>query len=64
VRNRYGSQWAASYFPATREKMAENLKRIPLDQYTGQGELILVVDDVAEQREVADGMLTSLGCGL
>jgi CheY-like chemotaxis protein len=44
--------------------MAENLKRIPLDQYTGQGELILVVDDVAEQREVADGMLTSLGCGL
>jgi CheY-like chemotaxis protein len=44
--------------------MAEDLKKIPLDRYRSQGELILVVDDVAEQREVADGMLTSLGCGL
>ena len=49
------------YFPVTREKMAEDLKRIPLDQYKGQGELILVVDDVAEQREMAAGMLTGLG---
>jgi PAS domain S-box-containing protein len=49
------------YFPATRETMAEDLKKIPLDQYRGRGEWILVVDDVAEQREMAAGMLTSLG---
>ena len=49
------------YFPVTREKMAENLKRVPLDEYTGHGERILVVDDVAEQREMAAGMLKSLG---
>jgi len=49
------------YFPVTREKMAENLKRIPLEQYAGRRERILVVDDVAEQREMAASMLTSLG---
>ncbi len=49
------------YFPVTREKRTESLKSIPLDQYKGQGELILVVDDVAEQREMAVGMLTGLG---
>jgi CheY-like chemotaxis protein len=51
----------ALYFPATREPMVEDLNKIPLDRYKGQGELILVVDDVAEQREMAAGMLTSLG---
>lgn len=49
------------YFPVTREKRVDDLKKIPLDRYRGQGELILVVDDVAEQREMAAGMLTSLG---
>ena len=49
------------YFPVTREKMAEDPKRIPIDQYKGQGELILVVDDVAVQREMAAAMLTGLG---
>ena len=49
------------YFPVTREQMAENLKRVPLDEYKGHGERILVVDDVAEQREMAAGMLKSLG---
>jgi CheY-like chemotaxis protein len=51
----------ALYFPATREPMAEDLKKIPLDRYRGRGELILVVDDMAEQREMAAGMLTGLG---
>ncbi|MBA4421733.1 MAG: hypothetical protein C0390_01380 [Syntrophus sp. (in: bacteria)] len=49
------------YFPVTRGKMADDLKKIPLDQYKGQGESILVVDDVVEQREMAAGMLTNLG---
>lgn len=49
------------YFPVTREKLAEELKKIPLDQYRGRGESILVVDDVVEQREMAAGMLANLG---
>jgi|GEM_PF-1205939 len=49
------------YFPVTREKMAEDLRRVPRDHFKGQGESILVVDDVAEQREMAAGMLTNLG---
>ena len=49
------------FFPVTREKLAEELKKIPLDQYQGRGESILVVDDVVEQREMAAGMLANLG---
>jgi two-component system, cell cycle sensor histidine kinase and response regulator CckA len=49
------------YFPVTREKRADDLKKMPLDRYRGEGESILVVDDVPEQREMAAGMLTSLG---
>ncbi|MCL5807328.1 MAG: ATP-binding protein, partial [Deltaproteobacteria bacterium] len=49
------------FFPVTREKLAEELKKIPLDQYRGRGESILVVDDVVEQREMAAGMLANLG---
>jgi two-component system, cell cycle sensor histidine kinase and response regulator CckA len=51
----------ALYFPVTRDKMAENFKRVSLDEYKGHGERILVVDDVAEQREMAAVMLKSLG---
>jgi len=49
------------YFPATREKAEEETQKTPVDQYMGHGELVLVVDDVQEQREVATTLLTQLG---
>jgi two-component system cell cycle sensor histidine kinase/response regulator CckA len=49
------------YFPATREKAEEEAQKIPIEQYIGHGESVLVVDDVQEQREVATTLLTQLG---
>ena len=49
------------YFPVTREDIAEVVHKVPIEQYMGQGESILVVDDVQEQRQVATTILTQLG---
>lgn len=49
------------YFPVTREKLTEAKLNLPLDSLKGRGELILVIDDVKEQRQVASGMLEILG---
>jgi nitrogen-specific signal transduction histidine kinase/CheY-like chemotaxis protein len=49
------------YFPVTREKLPEETIQASIDKFKGNGELILVVDDVAEQRDIASGMLTKLG---
>ena len=49
------------YFPVTREKMGEDVENIPIAQYTGHGEAVLVVDDVPEQRKWATTLLTGLG---
>ncbi len=49
------------YFPVTREKMPVETYQFSIDKYKGNGESILVVDDVAEQREIASGILTKLG---
>lgn len=51
----------ALYFPVTREPAVEPDRVIPVDEYTGSGEKILVVDDVPEQRELAQSMLSRLG---
>ena len=51
----------ALYFPVTREKVSEPLPKLPLQQYRGLGESILIVDDVDEQRKVAASMLETLG---
>ncbi len=48
------------YFPVTREKIGEEAQKIPVDQYIGHGEAVLVVDDVAEQRQVATTLLLRL----
>jgi len=48
------------YFPATR-KIRDAEEVMPLDDYMGSGELLLVVDDGKEQREITSGMLTALG---
>jgi two-component system cell cycle sensor histidine kinase/response regulator CckA len=49
------------YFPASREKMAKKEGILPVEDYMGKGESILVVDDVKEQIELALTMLTTLG---
>jgi len=51
----------ALYFAVTREEVAAKGKEVPLEDYLGHGENILVVDDEDRQREIASGMLTELG---
>ena len=48
------------YLPATREKLAARQMPVAVDSIMGQGESILIVDDVAEQREIASEMLKNL----
>ena len=47
-------------FPVTRQAPAERRGPVPVDDYVGAGESILVVDDVSEQRELARRILTKL----
>jgi len=49
------------YFPVTREAPVEPPQKEPLEGYMGKGASVLVVDDIAEQRDVAAGLLTRLG---
>ena len=49
------------YFPLTREEVADRKDEVPLEDYKGHGEKILVVDDEERQREIASGILTRLG---
>jgi PAS domain S-box-containing protein len=49
------------YFPATEKESAEDESVLSIQDYMGQGESILVVDDVREQREIASGILKRLG---
>jgi two-component system cell cycle sensor histidine kinase/response regulator CckA len=49
------------YFPVTRKEATRDESIVPINDYMGKGESILVVDDVAEQREIASGMLRKLG---
>jgi CheY-like chemotaxis protein len=49
------------YFPVTREELTTPRQEVPLEQYMGSGESVLVVDDIAEQREVASGLLKRIG---
>lgn len=49
------------YFPATRDSIPKDVKPLPFDEYRGQGESILVVDDIEEQRNIAECLLSELG---
>ena len=49
------------YFPVSRETLIRNPGNVPIEDYMGNGESILVVDDMPEQREIASGILTRLG---
>jgi CheY-like chemotaxis protein len=48
------------YFPATKKELARD-KSLLLEDYMGNGESILVIDDVKGQREIASEMLKTLG---
>ena len=49
------------YFPVTRRKAEKDEPRVPIEAYRGRGEMVLVVDDMEEQREIVSSMLGSLG---
>ncbi len=49
------------YFPITREEISDRKKAVDLAQLRGNGELILVVDDENQQRNIASQMLSILG---
>ena len=49
------------YFPATRDKLAEDDVAADRESYSGNGESILVVDDMESQRQIATAVLTELG---
>ena len=49
------------YFPVTREVVISGKEAVHLEDYLGNGERILVVDDEERQREIACGLLIRLG---
>lgn len=49
------------YFPSTDQSIEAEKEQIPIDRYKGNGESILVVDDVKEQRKIAEIILAKLG---
>jgi signal transduction histidine kinase/ActR/RegA family two-component response regulator len=48
------------YLPVTREEIEDRDKPVPIEEYVGNGEKILIIDDVKAQREIASNMLTKL----
>ncbi len=49
------------YFPITRDELAKENLHIFIDELKGNGETILVVDDVASQRTISCAILNKLG---
>ena len=49
------------YLPLSSDAVAAAKKRIPLETLRGQGQKVLIVDDVPEQREITDSILRQLG---
>ncbi|MEA3358638.1 MAG: PAS domain S-box protein, partial [Thermodesulfobacteriota bacterium] len=49
------------YFPITRDEISDKDLSIPIEDFKGNGEAILVVDDVESQRDISCKMLDTLG---
>lgn len=49
------------YFPVTREKLKVAEPATRIEEYKGNGETILVTDDVKEQRDIAQRIFSELG---
>lgn len=62
VKSRKGKGTAFSlYFPATEQPEDSTPDALPMERIMGKGETVIVVDDVAEQREIACGILKKIG---
>ena len=48
------------YFPVTRKETKDKDGLVPIEDYGGNGEKILIIDDIKAQREIASHMLTKL----
>ncbi len=48
------------YFPVTREDLTKETSSVSMSEYMGNGESILIVDDVKGQRDLATAMLKKL----
>ncbi len=60
ISNKNGTRFDI-YCHTTHEKSTEATQRLPLENFLGKGERILVVDDVRSQREITCLMLNKLG---
>ena len=49
------------YFPVTRKEIKRDENVFPIEAYMGNGESVLIVDDVADQREIVSRILIKLG---
>jgi PAS domain S-box-containing protein len=49
------------YFPVTCQKVRKSETSLKMQDYCGNGESILVVDDIEEQRKIASGILVKMG---
>lgn len=49
------------YFPITRQEAKESESSLNMKDYKGNGESILVIDDIEEQRKIASGILSKMG---
>ena len=49
------------YFPASDQELSDMDVDLPTEDYKGNGEKILVIDDMSDQRDVAVALLTALG---
>jgi len=45
----------------TRREIGRNERALPMEEYMGKGESILVVDDIKDQRDIASRILKKLG---
>jgi two-component system, cell cycle sensor histidine kinase and response regulator CckA len=48
------------YFPVVREELPRTIPSQPIEAFYGNGETILIVDDVEEQRQIASAILNEL----
>ena len=49
------------YFPVTRMEIPDKQIHLSIDDYIGNGEAILIVDDIKEQRDIASALLKRIG---
>ncbi len=49
------------FLPATRKKLAVAEDVLPVEDYAGRGESVLLVDDIEKQRQIASELLEDLG---